>query len=194
MNNGLESKLSDGVRRILSRQNAYAANALANAGDYDGARAALDKFARDNNDYANLGPSIEALAVSDEATKRAAELYGKQWNEILDNSTVLDFLSYLDVSEGYNLLNMSEGGRRLLNSRMEPIKHKKIGELKRDIERAYKILEEVEKTNNAHIAQVEIDNAYRTVDNYGILLESIRTLTELNNSSLQQKAVAKASN
>ena len=35
MNNGLESKLSDGVRRILSRQNAYAANALANAGDYD---------------------------------------------------------------------------------------------------------------------------------------------------------------
>ena len=193
MTNGLEGKVTDGVRAILSKQHAYAAKALAEAGNYHGARAALDAFARKNKVYEYLRPSLEGLAVSDEATKRAAELYGRQWNETIDNSTILDFLSYLEVSEGYNLLSMSEGGRRLLGIKMRPIKNKTIGALKKELDEAYELIENVEGGNIRESIDSQVENAYRVINTNGILLGDINLLINLNNSALQQRAIAKSS-
>ena len=194
MANGLERKVSssgipltENVLGLMRYEYAGVAKNLADAKDFAGARAALDKYALGTGDYENLHIAIEALAVSPEATMSAAKLYSKKRDEIVSKTTGLEFISYLEQCESIKMTQLTPGERKLFNIRMKPIYAKTIGAVEEEMERAQKILKETKENETSHPENV-VSDAMRIYSTYGSLIETIQLLLKYNDESLALKS------
>ena len=179
--------VTENVLGLMRYEYAGVAKILADAKDFSGARAALDKYAQGTGDYENLHIAIEALAVSNDATLSAAKLYSKKRDEIVSKTTGLEFISYLEQCESIKMSQLTPGERKLFSVRMNPISAKTIGKVEEEIERAQKILKETKENAAAHGDSVVAD-ALRIYSTYGSLIETIQLLLKYNDESLALKS------
>ncbi|MEK6819752.1 MAG: hypothetical protein AABY03_00965, partial [Nanoarchaeota archaeon] len=201
-NDDLETVVLDGVRvtkrvaKLKSFQYAGVAKLLVDSGDFSSAKISLEKFAQDSGDYDKIGPALQGAYMSKEGIKKASELYSKERSKVRDNCQVQEFMQYLEVSDGYNLLKLSEGDRMIFQLRMEPIKTKTIGEIIKQVDDSIKLIKDA-RVNPRTYSPSQITNALAVKNSYSELKEVIEALLRHNDSILaskvQQKSLDKAS-
>ena len=199
MANDLESVIVDGVRvtkrvaKLKSFQYAGVAKMLVDGGDFNSAKVSLEKFARDSGAYDQINPALQGAYVSKDGIKRAAELYAKEREKIRNECNVQEFMQYLEISDGYNLLNLSEGDRMIFQLRMEPIKTKTIGEIMNQVEGATKLIKDA-RINPKTYSPAQITGALTIKNSYSELKELIEVLLGHNDSILASKVRQKSLN